>query len=73
MGELTDGKPLFPGKDQIDQLHLIMKVLGNLTPDLKELIGKNRDFAGIRFPDFSNYQTLEIRYRNRITGKALSF
>ena len=26
MGELYDGKPLFPGQDQIDQLNLILKV-----------------------------------------------
>jgi cyclin-dependent kinase-like len=26
MGELYDGKPLYPGKDQIDQLNLILKV-----------------------------------------------
>lgn len=73
MGEQTDGKPLFPGKDQIDQLHLIMKVLGPLTPELKELFSKNPDFAGINFPDSKRFQTLDVRYKNKVEGKALSF
>lgn len=29
MGELSDGKPLYPGRDQIDQLYLITKVKKN--------------------------------------------
>lgn len=73
MGELTDGKPLFPGKDQIDQLSLIMKVLGPLTNDLKELMAKNKDFKGIGFPDMKKYMTAEGRYKGKITGQALSF
>jgi len=31
MGELTDGQPLFPGDNEIDQLYLIQKVMGPLT------------------------------------------
>lgn len=44
-----------------------------MTPDLKELFRRNKDFANINFPDFKKFQTLDIRYRNKITGKALSF
>jgi cyclin-dependent kinase-like len=33
MGELIDGDPLFPGESEIDQLFLIRKMLGPLTPD----------------------------------------
>lgn len=33
MGELIDGQPLFPGDDEIDQLYLIQKLIGPLTPE----------------------------------------
>lgn len=29
--ELTDGNPLFPGENEVDQLYLIQKLLGPLT------------------------------------------
>lgn len=73
MGELTDGKPLFPGKDQIDQLHLTMKILGPLTTDLKQLMTKNSFFDGVNFPGQRIFQTIEGRYKTKIEGKALSF
>lgn len=38
MGELADTKPLFPGKNHIDQINLILKVfLGTLTIDSGQL------------------------------------
>src|SRR5690606_20342001 len=33
MGEITDGNPMFPGESEIDQLYIIQKVLGPLTPE----------------------------------------
>lgn len=33
MAELIDGQPLFPGENEIDQLFLIQKTLGSLTPE----------------------------------------
>ena len=33
MGELADGQPLFPGDSEMDQLFLVQKVLGALTPE----------------------------------------
>ena len=74
MGELTDGKPLFPGKDQIDQLHLITKILGPLSFDLKGLIINNKNFKGINIDYMGqNHTTLERRYRNKINGKEMDF
>ena len=32
MGELIDAEPLFPGESEVDQLYMIQKVLGELTP-----------------------------------------
>ena len=37
MGELHDGQPLFPGESEIDQLYIIQRMLGPLTPDQNEL------------------------------------
>jgi len=36
MGEITDGDPLFPGESEIDQLYLIQKIMGKLTPEQEE-------------------------------------
>ena len=36
-------------------------------------MSKNKDFAGVNFPELTKWQTVELRYRNKITGKALSF
>ena len=33
MGELVDGNPLFPGENEIDQIHCIQKVLGNFPQE----------------------------------------
>ena len=73
MGELTDGKPQFPGKDQIDQLHLTMKIQGPLTPDLKDLMEKNPDYRGASFKDIKNFMTIEGRYKGKMNKEAMSF
>ena len=35
LGELIDGNPMFPGENELDQLFLIQKCLGPLTPEHK--------------------------------------
>jgi cyclin-dependent kinase-like len=30
MGELIDGKPLFPGESDLDQINVIQKVIGSM-------------------------------------------
>ena len=72
MGELSDGQPLFPGDSEIDQLYLIQKVLGALTPDQKESFKKNQRFNGLKFPDISKPETLEKRYMSSLSKKAQS-
>jgi len=41
IGELTDGQPLFPGESELDQLFLIQKIMGPLTPEQMEAFQKN--------------------------------
>jgi serine/threonine protein kinase len=50
-----------------------MKILGPLGPDLKDLMDRNKDFKGINFPELKKLQTIEGRYKNKISGKALNF
>jgi cyclin-dependent kinase-like len=73
MGELFDGRPLFPGKNQIDQLTLIMKIIGPLSEDLKELMKKNRSFQDMKFPNPRNFATLELRYKTGVPSTAMDF
>lgn len=73
MGELIDGQPLFPGENEIDQLYLIQKMLGPLTPEQKELFLKNPRFLGMKFPDLPKPETLERRYLGKLSKKALNF
>jgi len=73
MGELTDGQPLFPGESEIDQLYVIQKVMGPLTPEQTEMFLRNPRFLGLKFPDMSRPETLEKRYVGKLTKKALSF
>ncbi len=53
MGELIDGQPLYPGESEIDQLYVIQKVMGPLTPEQTELFLRNPRFLGLKFPDMS--------------------
>lgn len=66
MGELTDGQPLFAGESEVDQLFVIQKVLGPLTPEHMEMFLRNPRFLGIQFPEVSRPETLEKRYIRRM-------
>merc|ERR1719221_888195 len=66
MGELTDGQPLFAGESEVDQLFVIQKVMGSLTPEHTEMFLRNSRFSGIKFPDLSRPETLERRYARRM-------
>ena len=50
MGELIDGQPLFPGESEIDQLYIIQKVMGPLTPQQMNMFLRNPRFLGFAFP-----------------------
>ena len=71
MGEISDGEALFPGESEIDQLYVIQKVMGELTPEQKEMFAKNPRFVGLRFPDISKPETLEKHYVGKINKKGI--
>ena len=68
---MATGRPVFPGESEIDQLYLIQKTLGPLTPDQMELFLNNPNFAGLKFPDMSSPITLERKYYKRFDPLAL--
>lgn len=59
--ELTDGNPLFPGENEVDQLYLIQKLLGPLTQEQQEVFQKNPRFLGMKFPEIGKPETIERR------------
>ena len=71
MGEISDGEALFPGESEIAQLYVIQKVMGELTPEQKEMFAKNPRFVGLRFPDISKPETLEKHYVGKINKKGI--
>ena len=73
MGELVDGNPLFPGENELDQLHCIQKVLGNLTDKQEEMFYSNPLFNGKNLLNVSKPETLEKRYLGKFSKKAISF
>lgn len=57
--EMLTGRPLFPGKSDLDQLFMIQDALGPLTPRQAE---RCLDLTGfVRFPEVAERQTLEKR------------
>ena len=73
MGELVDGNPLFPGENELDQIHCIQKVLGNLTDKQEEMFYNNPLFNGKNLLNVTKPETLEKRYRGKFSKKAISF
>ena len=73
MGELTDGEPLFPGDNEIDQLMTIQKVLGKFSDKQYELFNTNPHFKGYKLGEVSKPETLERRYMGKLSKQAISF
>ena len=47
IGELVDGQPMFAGDDEIDQIHLITKLVGDLTSEQHKYYQNNPKFETI--------------------------
>jgi len=74
MGEMTDGQPLFPGDTEVDQLKLIQQGMGPLTSTQMELLLRNPNFRGMKFPDMCRaIDTLRRKYSKRLPAGALEF
>uniref|UniRef100_UPI00358E24E1 cyclin-dependent kinase-like 1 isoform X2 n=1 Tax=Myxine glutinosa TaxID=7769 RepID=UPI00358E24E1 len=49
--ELLSGQALWPGRSDVDQLYLIRKTMGELTPRHQQVFNSNQFFSGICIPD----------------------
>jgi serine/threonine protein kinase len=61
LAEMLTAEPLFPGTSDIDQLHHVVKCLGNLTRSHTEVFLRNSLFVGIRLPQVASPVTLSRR------------
>jgi cyclin-dependent kinase-like len=73
LAEMSDGRPLFPGENEMDQLYLIQKLLGPLTTEQLEMFHKNPHFVGMKFPEITKPETIERRYLGKLPKNGLNF
>ena len=60
--ELLNGQPLWPGKSDVDQLYLIRRNLGDLTPRHMEIFKGNSFFKGLTIPTPDKTEPMEGRF-----------
>ena len=73
MGELADGRPMFPGENEIDQIDCIIKVLGNLPEDLVNMFYSNELYNGKELLKVNRPESLERRYIGKLGPTAIDF
>ena len=75
-GELRDGEPMFPGENDVDQLRLVQRCLGRLTPGQMMAFSVNPHNAGVTFPEEElgvREESLSARYGGVFDDVALDF
>ncbi|KAA0194261.1 Cyclin-dependent kinase 1 [Fasciolopsis buskii] len=76
VAEMLTGTPLWPGRSDLDQLHLITRTLGDLVPRHREIFEKNLFFKGYKLQVTENKNKLEEKFKTLqppITAKEISF
>ncbi|THD22832.1 Cyclin-dependent kinase 1 [Fasciola hepatica] len=76
VAEMLTGAPLWPGRSDLDQLHLITRTLGDLVPRHREIFEKNLFFKGYKLQVTENKNKLEEKFKTlqpAITAKEISF
>ncbi|XP_055519780.1 cyclin-dependent kinase-like 1 isoform X2 [Leucoraja erinacea] len=68
--ELISGNALWPGRSDLDQLHLISKTLGDLIPRHQKIFSSNQQFRGVNIPEPDVLVPLEERFPH-ISAQAL--
>lgn len=61
LAELIRGEPLWPGKSDVDQLHLIRCTLGQLSARHLAVFRNNQYFAGVTLPELPSGQPTGLR------------
>jgi cyclin-dependent kinase-like len=73
MAELIDGQPLFPGERELDQMHLIQKLLGNFTDVQNGVFARNTRFAGSALLQITRTETtLDRKFGKRLSKPGLA-
>ncbi|GIX89636.1 hypothetical protein CEXT_420801 [Caerostris extrusa] len=69
--ELIRGEALWPGKSDVDQLYLIRRTLGELTPRHMQIFKKNDFFNGVSIPDVETRKCMDKDPEKRYTCEQL--
>ncbi|CAH2044639.1 unnamed protein product, partial [Iphiclides podalirius] len=69
--ELLSGEALWPGKSDLDQLHLIRCTLGDLLPRHMTIFSQNTFFQGMALPEPTHLQLLEKKIPQRYANNEL--
>jgi cyclin-dependent kinase-like len=73
MGEITDAKAMFPSENELEQLYMIQKLLGNLPQNMLEMFSSNPRFSGYKLDQVLKPETLERKYYGRLNKQAFAF
>jgi len=73
MGEITDGKAMFPSENELEQLYMIQKLLGSLPQNMLEIFSANPRFGGYKMENVLKPETLERKYYGKLNKQAFSF
>ena len=74
MAELIDGQAIFPCETEVDQIFMVQKLLGNLTPLQVDTFNKNPRFRGYALKDVSSRgvdSALERKFGKKAGSKAV--
>jgi cyclin-dependent kinase-like len=66
IGELVDGQPMLAGDDEVDQIYLINKLVGNLTYAQQDYFSRNPKFENIQLPEIVREETVDLKYLGKI-------
>ncbi|KAK4474620.1 hypothetical protein MN116_001756 [Schistosoma mekongi] len=70
--EMLTGDPLFPGDSDIDQLHRIVRCLGNLSEKYQNIFHRNPLFVGMRVPFAREIDPLDKRL-SKVSKSTIGF
>lgn len=71
MGELIDGKPLFPGDNDLHQLCVIQKIVGPLSSELIEKYSAHPTFSGMQVMENWQPETLDKHFTGKVSALAI--
>ena len=73
MCELIDGNPIFPGKDEIDQINCISKILGNFNENDINIFCKENHFNKKEIIFVNKVLSINDIYKGKISDDGIDF